>query len=165
MYRTFRTLVLVALTAAAVPATLALAAPNAAPTHGPAAHGRGPGGHLLRMADELGLSEAQRTKIKGILEQHRPAFHQFRADMRAALQKLEGAIEAGADDATIAGFAVDAYEVKQEMKAYGAKVKKEVGAVLTPEQKERLKQLREERKAARDGAGDLGDDLAPSFDL
>jgi Spy/CpxP family protein refolding chaperone len=90
---------------------------------------RGPGGpggrmnpeeRLKMMTEKLGLSEEQQTKIKAIQEKNGPAMKELMAKGRENLSE----------------------EDKTKLRELGKAQMEEIGAVLTPEQKEKMKELR-----------------------
>ncbi len=81
---------------------------------------------LNRMTSSLSLSDEQKEKVKSIMEAHAPEFREL--------------MSKGRDKATDA----DREKVKELMK----KQFEEIGAVLTPEQRNKFKDLREERERA-----------------
>lgn len=119
-------------------------------------HRAGIGARLMKVADEIGLTEDQKVEIKGILEARKEEAQALRADMRDSMKSLDEAITSGADNDTIAGIAIEAHGLRAEAREMKKEVRKEVGAVLTPEQKAQLKELRAERRAARGEPGANG---------
>lgn len=118
--------------------------------------GHGAGARILRMADELGLSDAQKAEVQGILESARPAAQALRQDMRGTLRALDQAITSGADNDTIAELAIEAHGLRAEGRELKKEVRQQIGAVLTPEQKAELKEMRQARRGERGGKGGHG---------
>lgn len=106
---------------------------------------------LMRVADEIGLTEDQKSQIKGILEANKPEAEALRAEMRTTMKALDEAITSGADNDTIAELAIDAHGLRADVRALKREVRKEIGGVLTPEQKAQLKQMRAERRREHGG--------------
>jgi len=79
-----------------------------------------PAERLKIMTEKLGLSQDQQDKVKAIQEKHAPEFKELMAK--------------GRENATDADKAKLRELVKTQME--------EIGAVLTPEQKEKMKELR-----------------------
>ncbi|MFK7928702.1 MAG: Spy/CpxP family protein refolding chaperone [Myxococcota bacterium] len=134
-------------TAAGLAATTAIAAPGA--------H-RSPVARLMAVADDIGLTDAQKQQIQGVVDTSKPKMKALRQEGRETKKALANAIESGADNDTIAGFAIDGYELRQEGKALRKQARKDIAALLTPEQKAQLKQMREARQAERGGEGKRG---------
>jgi len=137
----------------------------AIPSAGIASDGGGPGAHghrggiaarLMRVADEIGLTQDQKDEIRAILEANKPQAQALRTDMRSTLKALDEAIEGGADNDTIAELAIEAHALRGEARELKQAVRKEIGAVLTPEQKAQLKEMRAERRGKRGGHGRRG---------
>ena len=102
---------------------------------------------LDRMAGQLGLSEDQKQKIKGVFESARPEMEQVRMLARQNADKLRAATPGDAKyDAVVAEVARSAGELATRAVTNGAAVRAEVWAVLTPEQRTRLETLQSERR-------------------
>ena len=151
----FRTLLLGGVLAAAAVPAVGFAAGG-----GPGAHGARHGGHfahkLMAVADEIGLTDAQKARIKAIFEANKPKAQALRTEMRETLTALDKAIDGGADNDTIAELAIEAHSIRAETKELKQKVRKEVGAVLTPEQKAKLKEMRQARRGGEGKRGGPG---------
>ncbi|HOK95283.1 MAG TPA: Spy/CpxP family protein refolding chaperone [Anaerohalosphaeraceae bacterium] len=156
-----RTVVIVAVVVAAVLAPMVMAAPDAAGPRGQRGQG-GPegmqgmrggfgfggmmGGDTLSMllgraAEDIGLTDSQRTKLEAIREENREKTQELQTAVRDATMALNEAVEEGNDaKITAAGKALgDAY-TKQAL--HRAAVTKQVKAVLTQEQLTKLQDLR-----------------------
>lgn len=121
------------------------------PRGGPGGRGRGdgfgpgPGGLPLR---QLNLTEAQRTQLQQIREQHR-------ADMQSAMEKLAAARKAQraaiesvpVDEAKIASLTQDLTQPEVDVAIQTARLNAAVWGVLTDAQKAQVEQLRAERQA------------------
>ncbi len=110
--------------------TLGLAAASVAPSFAqaaPGAHGpKAPGMRMQKMADALGLSDAQKAQMKPIL-------------MGAAQQRK----------ALMANTALTPQAKMDKMKEIGKNANKQMMAVLTPAQREKLKAMRQQQRAAK----------------
>ena len=93
--------------------------------------GRDPEARLKQMTEKLGLNEEQQGKIKAIWEKHAPALKELQSKGRQNLTE---------EDRT---------KLRELMKTQN----EEVAAVLTPEQKEKMKATRQEggRRGAAGG--------------
>jgi len=91
---------------------------------------RDPEARMKLMTEKLGLNEEQQGKIKAIYEKHAPALKELMAKGRQNLSE---------EDRT---------KLRELMKTQN----EEIAAVLTPEQKEKMKELRTEG-GRRGGAG------------
>ncbi len=98
-------------------------------------HGRMGRGHAgamgQRMAKELNLTAAQQEKVKGLVQEHRTAMRSLIGDARS------GKVERG--------------QVRERAQALRQKMMAEMDTVLTPEQQQKLKSLREQRGARHKG--------------
>lgn len=141
-------------TATALPA-LAFPPGHQGPRHGGSCHGPG----LLNpralpmMSEVLDLTDDQRSRIEGIFEEFRPAApdEAFRAEMQALHAELKTlwTAEAPDRDAILAKLAeIDArQDVKRaERRERHVDMQLAVSAVLTPEQRAKLADLREQMK-------------------
>ena len=121
------------------------------PRGGPGGRGRGDGfgpGGLGIPLRQLNLTEAQKTQLEQIREQHR-------ADMEAAMKKLATARQAQraaiesvpADEAKITSLTQDLTQSEVEVAIQSARLNTAVWNVLTDSQRTELKKLRAERQA------------------
>lgn len=122
---------------------------------GPMGH-RGPVARLMAVADDIGLTQAQQDEIAGIVEGRKGEVQSLRSEMRTSLKALDQAITDGADNDTIAGLAIEVHTLRADGKELRRDIKKEVGSVLTAEQKAQLKQMRAERRGEGRGQGRRG---------
>lgn len=110
---------------------------------------------LERMADELGLSDAQRQSIRGLYESARPAMQQRREQARTNAELLRKTQPGDKDyQAVVARVSRTAGELAAAAVSDGAQLRAQVWGVLTPEQRlkaqqlsEQMQQRREERRA------------------
>ena len=118
------------LTLAAV--TLGLAASLVVPNPTQAAPGahpaKAPGARMQKMADALGLSDAQKAQMKPIRQNAMQQMRALRVDTKLTPQaKMD------------------------KMKDIGKSVNKQMMAILTPAQREKLKAMRQQQRAAKGG--------------
>ena len=97
-----------------------------APAHGP--HGGG-GGCLKKLASELNLTDAQKAQMKPILMNNRQQMRAIQADTTLT------------PDAKMA-----------KMKALRKSTRQQTMAVLTPDQRAKLKSIRQAGRAAKEGS-------------
>ncbi len=99
-------------------------------------------GMLDRMADELGLSDAQRQTIRGLFEAARPAMQANRDEMRKNAELLRNA-EPGDKDyqAVVERVSRASGELASRAVGDGAQLRARVWAVLTPEQRVKAKEM------------------------
>jgi protein CpxP len=100
-----------------------------------------------------GLTDAQREQIRAVMEQHRDELRRLNEQVRAARQALQASTAQGQVDQNQAndlGASVSALALAQ------ARVRSEVVALLTPEQRQQIEarreQMREWRESRPDGA-------------
>jgi protein CpxP len=107
-------------------------------------HGKmaGPLGAMRRGLAQLGLSDDQKQQIKGIVSGHKEALEGFAGQVRQARQALGDAVANDADEATIRLKSADLAKVQADFAVLGAELRKQVFAVLTPEQHTKAKALR-----------------------
>jgi Spy/CpxP family protein refolding chaperone len=140
-----------------------LAAPTAVLAQGgpgdrPGPHGPDPGGFfggggdhlgffergLPRMAEDLGLSDEQLDKIQAVIDAARPKIDDYAEQLREGHE----AYRAANTDPTV--FDVDAFrahalqqhQIQTELMVVVGKAKAEIFSILTPEQREQLKEMR-----------------------
>ncbi len=141
---------------------LALSAGIAAMAFGPHGRGHGPGGpgergpgHGLlgpRMAEELGLTEAQRDEIRGLIESRMEAGLAERmkgfGEARRGIHELMRDPDATEDQLLAAIEAVNTLEQQVLLERF--RLGREVQALLTPEQQALAQELHEERAQRRE---------------
>jgi Spy/CpxP family protein refolding chaperone len=119
---------------------------------GPGAHGDGPGDHGLimarqilgRFADYLDLTEEQRTQIEGYLEDARAEIGPLVSQSMAARRAHREAQEAGDfNEEQFRAFAQEQAGLQVEIKVVAARTMNQVLNVLSPEQKQKLQELKE----------------------
>jgi Spy/CpxP family protein refolding chaperone len=105
---------------------------------GPMAFGRGI--LAMRMARELGITNAQRSEIRSVLESHRADAQRLAAKGQPLRQQLHDAVMSNSA-AAIDALAADLGALQAENAKLRAKVRGEVIARLTPEQQQKLQAL------------------------
>jgi Spy/CpxP family protein refolding chaperone len=116
-----------------------------------------------RMFEGLDLTDAQRTQLRGMADEHRAVIEPLRDKMRAAQQTLETSQPGDPDhDAKTADARKTLQETRGQMREEMEKFRARTDAVLTPEQRKQVEQRRSkmrermgERRGGRrgDGAG------------
>ena len=159
-----KTLILLASVTLAIAASTASAGPHRGHggPHGGPGDGMGMGmgmgmlfhvaRHIERVADELGVTDAQRDEIRSILdgarEQARPMADALR-DNRQAL--MDASAPESYDDALVAQLADAQGDLISQMIVLKSRTRANVLTVLTPEQRTQLEAMREERRSHRFG--------------
>jgi Spy/CpxP family protein refolding chaperone len=128
---------------------LAIAGPVVAHASGWKGHGdwgAGPGRAgmvLLRMADKLGLSDQQRSQIKLAIDQAGQALAPLQGQLKAGRQAFVSAHDpAKFDEAAVRGEFAKQSSIREEMAVIRARARAQALSILTPEQRDQLKQLR-----------------------
>jgi Spy/CpxP family protein refolding chaperone len=100
------------------------------------------------IAEQLGLSDAQKAQIKQIRENHKDNVKPLIQELRAKKQELRQSFEGDVYNETLAAQKISEMSgVKARLIGERFKMKKEILAVLTPEQKTKLDQIKEQFKA------------------
>ncbi len=133
--------------AGAADVATATAAPGGPGAHGWHHHG-GPG-HLL---SKLGLSDAQKLQIKGIMTAVRPQMQSLHEQMRANSLKLQETLPTDPNYSTIASQVSQTHGslVAQGM-TQRAEIRAQVFKVLTPAQQTQLTALEAQMRASKHG--------------
>lgn len=105
----------------------------------------GPGGILGPAFQHLDLTDAQKTRVKEILDSHRDEMRTLGDRAMAAHQALAAATSAESfDEATVRTRAAEAAAVDADMAVLRARAFNEAYQILTPDQQKQFKQLRAE---------------------
>ncbi len=122
---------------------MAVAAPEKAGT--PPRMGAGESGMTDWLADKIGLTDEQKAKVSVLTASQREAMEKTRQELSEKHHKMQDAVEAGDETAAVAA----ATEIGTAM-GNGAvqriKLKKQIDALLTPEQKAKSEDIRKEQK-------------------
>jgi len=101
--------------------------------------------HILALGDELGLTEQQKSEIEAVLEEARPQIEALRLRMEKAREEWQENFDpANFDEATARSFAESQASMHADLMVLGMKTRAQVFGLLTPEQQEQLRNLREE---------------------
>ena len=130
--------------AAILVSALALAAPPAFAQGGPPDHAPGGPPSILHLAQELGLTDAQKAQIRGIQAKYMDGeLGEAMEAMREARRALGGAIhDVAATDETVTRAAAAVAALEPTVAIARHRLFVEVSAVLTPEQNAQLAELR-----------------------
>ncbi len=119
----------------------------AAPGMGGFAGPRDPGFMLEHMADHLDLSDEQRATIEGILEASKPEMEALREQVKANREAIQALDPSNASyDAELNNIALSNGELATTGTLLAVRVKTEVAAVLTDDQKAKLERGKERMK-------------------
>jgi Spy/CpxP family protein refolding chaperone len=102
----------------------------------------GPMGLIGPMIARLGLSDAQKDQVRGIMQAHADEFKALATRARAAHQSLEEAIMTDPiNDAAIRQSSADVGAIDADMAVAGAHLRAEVFQILTADQQTQAKQM------------------------
>ncbi len=130
--------------------TLALTTNLDAQGFGRGGPGRGPGpgfGFEGPMAMALDLTDAQKAQFRSIREAAQAESEPARQQLEQAREQLQAAVEAGQSGAALQGMAAQQGELMGQLIGIQASSHEQMFALLTPEQKQKLEQLKADRKA------------------
>jgi Spy/CpxP family protein refolding chaperone len=114
---------------------------------GPRGGGFGPGHGLLMMADKIGATEEQKTRIKAILEDSKTRVQPLMEALRANHEAIRNLGTDGTyNEAEVARIANAQAETTKQLIVEKEKTKAAIFAVLTPEQRTKATELREQMK-------------------
>ncbi|HSB08557.1 MAG TPA: periplasmic heavy metal sensor [Blastocatellia bacterium] len=110
---------------------------------GATAAGQGRAARIARLKDYLALTDTQAGEIAALLKKHQEAAFPLRQQVRSKNQELRSALDAPEPDPTAVGQLVIAKQVlNKQLRAMNAKLTRAIGAVLTPEQRQKFQRLR-----------------------
>jgi periplasmic protein CpxP/Spy len=105
----------------------------------------GPGGILGPAFERLDLTDAQKARVKEILDSHQTDLRALGTRSMTAHQALDAATASDSfDEATVRTRAAELAAIDADMAVMRARVYTEVYQILTPDQQKQLKQLRAE---------------------
>lgn len=109
---------------------------------------RGHGRHMDsgRIAEYLNLTEAQKTQVEQLREKTKVAMEPLFEEHRALAEAVHSALESDADAATVGAAVIAAHEHGKKIRAVREQHDAELEALLTPEQAERWRSLKDARK-------------------
>jgi len=103
---------------------------------------------------QLGLTDAQKTQLRQIRQNHRANMDGIHQQLRASMQEMLQAYGEGTFDEALASQKLaEVAPLKAKLMAERFKMRQEMLALLTPEQKTQLDQMRNQFKARRAGQG------------
>jgi hypothetical protein len=111
----------------------------------------GHSGMLLRLLYKVGLTEAQKAQLQGILVAHRPTLHALRSQLQTIQEetadKLLGPEQV--QEADLQPLALEANRLREQLAQEWRGVMLEVRAILTPAQLAQAAQLKDQLGALR----------------
>ena len=141
--------ILAAIMAVALLAAVAVAQ-NVVKTSQRSGHFRGGfAAHMLGFyADYLDLTDAQQAQMKDILAREKPTIRPLMRQMALAHQQMRQLEQAGNfDEAKVRALATQQSQTMTELIVQKARIKSELIALLTPEQKDKLAKFEAKRQA------------------
>ncbi|HYL92165.1 MAG TPA: Spy/CpxP family protein refolding chaperone [Alphaproteobacteria bacterium] len=124
----------------------AVTAVYAFPGHAGYRHGR----MFRHMARQLNLTDAQKTQIKDILKAEKPRVQPLMQQLRDN-RKAQNANYTGVfDEAQARAFANKQAQIMSDLAVEHERVKAQIYAVLTPEQRQKAKDLMQEHRQRRE---------------
>jgi Spy/CpxP family protein refolding chaperone len=116
----------------------------------------GPGSLLEEHADELDLDEETREAIRDVVQRSRASHEELRDELRGLHRQMKGLLSEDApDESTVMALADRIGLLETSLHKHRLAAMLEIRSVLTPEQRERLTELREEKR--RRHVGPLAD--------
>ncbi len=112
-----------------------------------------PGERLLRMADQLGLSDAQRSQIQSIFAEAKTANEPLWQEMEAAREQMQTLMSSGASEAQLQAQHSQMQALHQQMSDRHFATMMAVREVLTPEQRAKLQEMHGQRGSMGRGPG------------
>jgi Spy/CpxP family protein refolding chaperone len=109
-----------------------------------------PAARLARMKKVLALTDQQVNDIKDLLNKHQQAAFPLRQDLRARNHDLRTLLDSPEPLPDTVGRAVVArHSLKNQLRALREKLQVDMVAKLTPEQKQKLEQMRARRQRTK----------------
>jgi periplasmic protein CpxP/Spy len=112
-----------------------------------------PGNHggwmLKRMTKQLNLTDAQQTQIKGIMASEKTKIKPLMQQMRQNEQAQNANTNGTFDENQTRAFAGKQAQIMTDLIVEKQRMRSEVFAVLTPEQRQKAQQLMQERQQRR----------------
>jgi periplasmic protein CpxP/Spy len=112
-----------------------------------------PGHHggwmLKRMTKQLNLTDAQQTQIKGIMAGEKPKIQPLMQQLSQNQQAQNANINGTFDENQARAFAGKQAQIMTDLIVEKQRMRSEVYAVLTPEQRQKAQQLMQERQQRR----------------
>ncbi len=105
---------------------------------------------LLRLREQLGLTPEQVARIQERLRAHRNEVFPLQQELRAKTHELRNALEAPQPDATTIGqLLLERRALQKQLQEKQQKLRADLEAILTPEQKQKWTEWRQTRPPLR----------------
>jgi Spy/CpxP family protein refolding chaperone len=107
------------------------------------------GGHMLGFyTDYLDLTDAQQAQMKDIIAKVKPSIQPLMQQLRQGHQQMKQLEQAGTfDEAKVRAVAGQQTQAMTELMVQKARIKSELMAVLTPDQKDKMAKFEAKRQA------------------
>lgn len=123
------------------------------------------GGWMLRhMTKELNLTADQQTQIKGILQTEKGKMQPMMQQLRQNQKAQDAAMNGTFDENQARAFANKQTQIMSDLIVEKQRVKSQIYAVLTPEQRQKAQQLLQERQQRRQQKHSQQQQAAPPGD-
>ncbi len=121
------------------------------------------GGFNRHMAQALNLTDQQQTQIKSILQAEKPAMQPLMLQLKASRQQMDAATQNGQfDEAKVRSIAEQQAQTMVNLTVEREKVKSEIWQVLTPDQRAKAEQMKQQfGERHRGPAGAQGQQAPP----
>lgn len=104
-------------------------------------------GHLEQLVKEIGLDETTQTEVSKILDAAKSQHKQLRQQLREARERMHALLEqAEPDEATVMAHADAVGALETEVRKQRLRTVLQVRALLTPEQRTKLRELLRSRR-------------------
>src|SRR3954454_12479294 len=108
--------------------------------------------HMMRALKEVGMTDAQKDQIRGIMREQRPQLRPLRKQMVEERRALRTTIEASpVNESAIRTQAARVAQVQADLAVKRAQIADRVRGVLTPEQQAKLKEIKAQCDVKSDG--------------
>lgn len=106
---------------------------------------------LLRVGDELGLSEAQRQEMRALAQEERDVLRPLHKQLREQKMAIHQSGEPGKfDEAKVRAFANEQAKVLAEIIVARERLRAKLYNVLTPEQQQKFEQMKKDFQERRE---------------
>jgi Spy/CpxP family protein refolding chaperone len=140
--------ILAAVLAVALLATVAFSQNVVKTTQGIGHRGGGFAAHMLGFyADYLDLTDTQQAQMKDILAKEKPTIRPLMQQLAQGRQQMRQLEQAGFEEAKVRGVATQQAQAMTELMVQKARIKSELVALLTPDQKDKMAKFEARRQA------------------
>ena len=112
-------------------------------------HGRHGGWMLHGMSKQLGLTDAQQAQIKTIVQAEHAKIQPLMQQLRQNRQAQEASLTENFDETKAQAFAASQSQIMSGLMVERLRTKSQIYAVLTPEQRQKALELKQQRQQRR----------------